>query len=404
MWGGPQVRSRRPRRAISCGVFLNTVSQDTVKSDVLSAAALELTGLIYDAAADASRWPAFLAAFARAIGTPRCALLIHDTGGDGVAAVCWHGWSDADVQLYFDQYMAGDAWRTPSFLASEGVVAADYELYPREKVEATRTFREFYAPRDSIHSIGGVILITPTGQSLITCQRGALAGPFGENEKSLFRLLIPHLKRAALLHGELGSLRRQLTTFTGHLDRYPYAFLLADAERRVLYSNTAAREIVRVRDGLAIENGRLFATSPQTEVAFAKAMAETGAGLSPALRRLEILRPSGRKSYRVILMPIDDSRTVPLGVAVPAVSVLVIDVESFAAPAPDVLRELFSFTPAEARVSAKLVLGQNAEEIAAESKVSVETVRTHIKRVYSKTATSRQSELVSLILRSIPFR
>jgi DNA-binding CsgD family transcriptional regulator len=362
VWGGPQVRSRRPRRAISCGVFLNTVSQDTVKSDVLSAAALELTGLIYDAAADASRWPAFLAAFARAIGTPRCALLIHDTGGDGVAAVCWHGWSDADVQLYFDQYMAGDAWRTPSFLASEGVVAADYELYPREKVEATRTFREFYAPRDSIHSIGGVILITPTGQSLITCQRGALAGPFGENEKSLFRLLIPHLKRAALLHGELGSLRRQLTTFTGHLDRYPYAFLLADAERRVLYSNTAAREIVRVRDGLAIENGRLFATSPQTEVAFAKAMAETGASL------------------------------------------LVIDVESFAAPAPDVLRELFSFTPAEARVSAKLVLGQNAEEIAAESKVSVETVRTHIKRVYSKTATSRQSELVSLILRSIPFR
>ena len=102
-------------------------------------------------------------------------------------------------------------------------------------------------------------------------------------------------------------------------------------------------------------------------------------------------------------MPIGDSRTIPLGVAVPAVSILVIDLGSLSGPDPEVLRELFAFTPAEARVSAKLVLGQNAEEIAAESKTSVETVRTHIKRIFSKTATSRQSELVSLILRSIPF-
>jgi len=143
----------------------------------------------------------------------------------------------------------------------EGTVGADYELCPRREVESSTTFREFYAPIDCIHAVGGVILTTRTGQSIITCHRGAEAGPFGENEKSILRPLMPHLKRAALLHGELGYLRRQLATFTGHLDRCRYAFLLTDAGRRISYSNAAAREITASRDGLAIENGRLAAIS-----------------------------------------------------------------------------------------------------------------------------------------------
>jgi DNA-binding CsgD family transcriptional regulator len=133
-------------------------------------------------------------------------------------------------------------------------------------------------------------------------------------------------------------------------------------------------------------------------------MAELAASHGAAPRHLEVPRPSRRKPYRLILLPIDDSRTMPLGVAVPAVSILIIDAVSLAGPDPEVLRELFSLTPAEARVSAMLVLGQNAKEIASESKTSVETARTHIKRVFSKTGTTRQSEFVFLVLRSIPFR
>jgi DNA-binding CsgD family transcriptional regulator len=367
--------------------------------------ALELTGLIYDSVDDASRLPAFLEAFARAVGAPRSVLLLHDTSGEeGAAAVRWLGWPDEDIQLYFDRYCAVDPLRAPSYRAKDGVVAADYDLFPREELERSIAFREFYAPRDCVHSMGGMILTTQTGQSMVTCHRGAEAGPFGEREKSILRPLMPHLKRAALLHGEMGSLRRQVSTFTSHLERYPYPFLLTDGKRRVLYSNAAAREIVATPDGLAIDNGRLAAASPRTDAALGKAMAELAAGHGGSPRRLEVPRPSHRKPYRLILLPIDDSRTLPLGVAVPTVSVIVIDTESLAGPDPEVLRELFSLTPAEARVSAMLVLGQNAKEIASESKTSVETARTHIKRVFSKTGTTRQSEFVFLVLRSIPFR
>jgi DNA-binding CsgD family transcriptional regulator len=364
----------------------------------------ELTGLIYDSVSDSSRWTEFMAAFARAAGAPRCALLIADSDEPHYSAVLWHGWPDEDVQLYLEKYGEMDPMRLVSYQVPEGTVAADYEICPRDRFESSVIFREFYAPRQFIHSMGGVILTTPTGQSVISAHRGDDAGPFGEKEKTILRSLMPHLKRAALLHGELGLLRRQLATFTGHLERFPYAFLLVDARRRVLYLSAAARELIAERDGLAIDQGNVVATSRKSQASFDKAVMELATGGSTSIRRLEIPRPSRRNPYRMILMPIDGSRTIPLSVAVPAVSILVIDAHSSARPDPAVLRELFSFTPAEARVSMGLVMGQSAEEIALETKTSVQTVRTHIKRILSKTSTARQGELISSILRTVPFQ
>jgi DNA-binding CsgD family transcriptional regulator len=69
---------------------------------------------------------------------------------------------------------------------------------------------------------------------------------------------------------------------------------------------------------------------------------------------------------------------------------------------PNALQTLFSLTPAEAKVTSLLVQGRSMEQIAAWLAVSLETVRTHIRRVFSKTATTRQGELIALVLRTVP--
>lgn len=376
-----------------------------MRSSYLNGAAVQkLTGLIYDSVGDSSRWTEFLAAVGRAVGAPRSALLLAASDEPDYSVVRWHGWPDEDIQLYLNKYGPIDPLRVLSHQAPEGAVAADYDLCPRDRYESSALFREFYAPRRFIHSMGGVILTTPTGQSIISLHRGDDTGPFGEREKNVLRALIPHLKRAALLHGELGLLRRQLATFTGHLERFPYAFLLVDDKRRVLYLSAAARLLVAERDGLAIDQGNIVAASRTSQASLDKAVLELATSGSTSIRRLEIPRPSRRKSYRLILMPIEGSRTIPLGVAVPAVSIVVIDAHSSARPDPEVLCELFSFTPAEARVSTSLAMGQSAEEIAVETKTSLQTVRTHIKRILAKTSTARQGELISSILRTVPFQ
>ncbi|MGH9665711.1 MAG: helix-turn-helix transcriptional regulator, partial [Bryobacteraceae bacterium] len=225
----------------------------------------------------------------------------------------------------------------------------------------------------------------------------------GEREKSILRLLMPHLKRAAFLHGELSSLRRQLAMFTDHLNRYSHAFYLTDAAGRVLCENGAARAIDGLRDGLSVESGRLTITSSRQNAAFRQALSEISAGSGAPLRRILASGQTHREPYRLILMPAQASRVIPLGVSVPVVvSILVVGAGTGSEPDVPMLCELFSLTSAEARVAGKLALGQSVEEIAAEAKISVETVRTHLKRILSKTGTERQGELISLILRSVP--
>jgi DNA-binding CsgD family transcriptional regulator len=108
-------------------------------------------------------------------------------------------------------------------------------------------------------------------------------------------------------------------------------------------------------------------------------------------------------SYRLLLLPIPSVGAVPLGISQPAVAIMIIDVETAVRPEPSALQELFSLTPAEIRVVSLLVEGQSLEEIAAELGISFETVRSHLRSVFSKTATNRQGELIALVLRSVPF-
>ena len=67
--------------------------------------------------------------------------------------------------------------------------------------------------------------------------------------------------------------------------------------------------------------------------------------------------------------------------------------------APDVrlLEMLFDLAPAEARVAGLLVEGKSVEAIAKAQGITDNTVRMHLKSVFSKTGVNRQAQLVSLL-------
>lgn len=62
------------------------------------------------------------------------------------------------------------------------------------------------------------------------------------------------------------------------------------------------------------------------------------------------------------------------------------------------LQEQHGLTRAEARVAARLAEGMAVPDIARDLRVTVETVRTHLKRAYGKTGARRQAELVRIVL------
>ena len=68
---------------------------------------------------------------------------------------------------------------------------------------------------------------------------------------------------------------------------------------------------------------------------------------------------------------------------------------------PEMLAVLYGLTPAEAHLAAGLVSYRTLEQIAAERRLSRETLRTQLKQLFAKTGTNRQSELVGFLASGI---
>lgn len=77
----------------------------------------------------------------------------------------------------------------------------------------------------------------------------------------------------------------------------------------------------------------------------------------------------------------------------------IIDLDMGPRPQPEVLRRLFGLTAAEAHLAMQISNGASPLTIARTNGVSITTVRSQLTAIFSKTDTTRQGELVSLLSR-----
>ena len=66
------------------------------------------------------------------------------------------------------------------------------------------------------------------------------------------------------------------------------------------------------------------------------------------------------------------------------------------------LIDLYAVTPAEARVALLMASGLSTQDVACKLDIGITTVRTHLNRLFSKTDTHHQGQLVALLLAGPP--
>jgi len=112
-------------------------------------------------------------------------------------------------------------------------------------------------------------------------------------------------------------------------------------------------------------------------------------------------RPSGCRPYAILVAPLAQELDL-MAVARPAICVVVTDPERLPVPEEAMLRKLFGFTKAEARLAARLAHGQALNEAAMALSIAYGTARTHLAAIFRKTGTNRQGELVRLLAADLP--
>ena len=224
----------------------------------------------------------------------------------------------------------------------------------------------------------------------------SLDGP----ERADLARLSPNLRQARALRERLHNLVIERDANAQLLDRIAVGAILVDACGRVMRSNRVGRHILALADGLRNREG-LEGATPTDTACLRRSIAVTAAsGADPAAReRLSLSRPSGKRLWMVEVIRVE--RDAADGAAAPAaaVTVLVTDGEQAGAPSPDALHCYYGLTPAEAELASFLAEGLSLEQAAARRGVSRNTARGQLKRIFSKTGTNRQAELVGLVLR-----
>lgn len=93
----------------------------------------------------------------------------------------------------------------------------------------------------------------------------------------------------------------------------------------------------------------------------------------------------------------DDMAIFNEGVIQACAAVFISTTTSASPPPEDVLITLYDLTPAEARVVLRIGKGLTAPQCAIRLDISENTLKTHLGRIFAKTDTARQTDLVRLV-------
>jgi DNA-binding CsgD family transcriptional regulator len=172
--------------------------------------------------------------------------------------------------------------------------------------------------------------------------------------------------------------------------------LLLHHPRQIAYVNLAGERILRTRDGLRRDADQLSAMDPAEDQSLVETIAQAFEPTPGFVSRsVAMSRPSGWQSYQLVVLP----PRKPAG-CWRYVTVFITDPARDLAGLEPRLRELYGLTPAESNVATLLARGYDVKQTAEERGVALETVRWLLKRVFEKTGTRRQVDLVRLILSS----
>lgn len=182
------------------------------------------------------------------------------------------------------------------------------------------------------------------------------------------------------------------------LNRLGDAVLLFDGPGTLVFANRAARRLLDQDDGIALQNGRLIATRGEDTRRIREMLQiiQNGGPTQPSLH-LSIGRPSGQRPYAMRVARLEGGPGLDDGTGALS-AVFLSDPEVRPRPSEASLIDLYGLTQAEARTVADLATGLSVDEVAETQHISRNTVHHYLKAAFRKTGTTRQSEMIAVVL------
>lgn len=175
------------------------------------------------------------------------------------------------------------------------------------------------------------------------------------------------------------------------LDCWNRGVLVLGSDSRILTMNRMAEEILRKKKGLELREGMLRASSQEVASKLKELSRLTESrGSKEQIGHISIAQRTGE---RPLILEFHRLRS-----DCPTWIVFITDANAMLQPNAHLMKTLFQLTDAETKLAALLAQGYDMRTICKEFDVALNTGRTHLKRLFYKTNTGRQADLVRLML------
>jgi DNA-binding CsgD family transcriptional regulator/PAS domain-containing protein len=359
-----------------------------------------LIGGIYDAALDPDLWPRTLKSIGQFVGGPAAALYAKDTVRKTGNVFYVHGVEPRFVQSYFDKYVTLDPFTTTRFFFAVEQVISTKDIMAHDEFRATQFYKEWAQPQGWIDFISAALEKSSTTYSECGVFRHKRDGTTDEAACRNMRLIIPHIRRAALIGKVIEQHKVNAAALADVLDGIAAALVLADAAGRVVQANAAALEMLSEGSVLRGSGGKFAAIDAQADRTLHDIFmnAENGdAAVGVKGIAVPLFSREGER-YVAHVLPLTSGARRQAGVAYSAVAAVFVRKAALELPHPlEAIASTFKLTPAEMRVLMMFVQLGSLHEVAPVLGISEATVKTHLQRIFAKTDTSRQADLVKLV-------
>lgn len=357
----------------------------------------DLIGIVYDAAIDPSLWQLTLERVALFVGGSGAGLFCKDVGVPHAAIPHSVGFErPLPVALFQQIYSAAEG----HFLGDLEVPIATTDLMPFADYAQTDFYRQWAEPQGLVDFLSAVLDRTVISSAIFGVFRHKRNGMVDDYARRQMRLIAPHIRRAVLIGRLFEFKAAEVATFVDTLDGLGAGMYLVDAAGRLIHANAAGNAILGTSDILSSVGGRLAANDAQVDRALRDVFAAAGQG-DAALGNKGIAVPligSDGERYVAHALPLTSGARRRAGVVYTAAAALFVRKATLAvSSAPQAIGSAFKLTPTELRVLLAIVEVGGIPEVAIAFGVADTTIRTHVSRLFEKTGTARQADLVKLV-------
>ncbi|MBQ1542673.1 MAG: hypothetical protein IIZ63_11780 [Caulobacteraceae bacterium] len=354
---------------------------------------------IYDGMTDVAAWNGVTRRLVEATGSVAGGLYFRSPSGTAhVAAV--HNVDPHYDSLYFTRYARTCPLARAAAAHMPGQVRTGAFITRTAAYQASAYFNEWAKPQDWHDVVAVGLSRTDDGIGLLNLWRPRCALEPTAADIGLIREATPHLARALKIRALLERERGLHESLSQAVHRAGFGLALLDAGRRLVFANPCAERILREETGLKLVSGRLRVCSDAENTRLDLALDE-GEGGQARGGMLRISRGEGIGPLVGHVVPLGATGGAGLhdvGRAVAAI--FLIEPDADFADRGEVFARRYGLTRGEQRMLLEIIRGDGVPAAAEALGVKEVTARVHLTRIFLKTETQRQTELVRLFFQT----